>query len=915
MDHRSKNFLEWLGGWKIVMLVAALIAGTGTMALAGTAGAAQEKSGETVAAKADAEDNVLRATLKNGLRVVIVRDRLAPVVTTIVNYKVGSNEAPAGFPGMAHAQEHMMFRGSPGLSADQLADISAAMGGDFDADTQQTATQYFFTVPAEDLDVALHIQSIRMRGVLDTESEWNKERGAIEQEVAQDLSDPEYVFYTKLLETMFRGTPYAHDALGTRPSFNETTGAMLHDFYEKWYAPNNAILVIAGDVNPSSVLAQVRNLFGDIAPKKLPERPAIHLKPVKATELHLPTDLPYGLVLYSFRMPGYGSPDYAAAEVLSDVLNSQRGSLYALVPEGKALFTGFEVDGFPGAGLGFAAAGFPSGGDSAALLQNVRQVIEKGLKDGLPADLVEAAKRREAAQAEFRRNSISGLAMAWSQALAVEGRHSPQDDIDDIQKVTVNDVDRVARKYLKFDHAVTAVLTPQLSGKPISTHGFGGQESFSPSSTKPTPLPLWAKTALSRLAVPKSTIHPVVFRLPNGLKLIVQPESVSNTVSVYGEVRNNSDLEAPAHQEGVSDILNDLFSYGTQSLDRIAFQKALDSIAADESAGTRFSVSVLAGDFDRGVQLLADNVLHPALPKPAFETVQRQTAAAIAGQLQSPGYLDHRAVKEALFPKGDPSLRQATPQSAMSLNLTDVQHYYDVVFRPDLTTIVVIGKVTPEAARAVIEKYFGEWKNKGPKPPTDLPTVPSNKSSASTVPDKSRVQDDVTLAQTLPMNRFSPDYYALELGDHVLGGGFYATRLYKDLREKNGLVYYVGVSLNAGRTRTVYVVDYACDPPNVSKARTIIVRDLRQMQAQPVDPASLRQAKTLLLREIPLSESSVDSIAGGLLSRAVIGLPLDEPTVAARRYLALNAEDVKAAFAKLIRPNDFIQVVRGPSPK
>ena len=164
-------------------------------------------SGLVLMAAPKPADEVSRTTLDNGLRVVIVRNSLAPVVTTVVNYLVGSNESPQGFPGTAHALEHMMFRGSPDLSADQLANIGAAMGGDFNAETQQTVTRYFFTVPKQDLDVALHIESIRMRNLLATDALWEHERDAIEQEAAGDLSDPEDVFYTKLLSAIFRGTP------------------------------------------------------------------------------------------------------------------------------------------------------------------------------------------------------------------------------------------------------------------------------------------------------------------------------------------------------------------------------------------------------------------------------------------------------------------------------------------------------------------------------------------------------------------------------------------------------------------------------------------------------------------------------------------------------------------------------------
>jgi zinc protease len=872
--------------------------------------------GSGVTASAQQETDVLRETLPNGLHVIVVRDPLAPVATAVMNYKVGSNEAPAGFPGMAHAQEHMMFRGSPNLSADQLAEITAAMGGDFDADTQNTVTQYFFTVPAEDLNVALHVEALRMSGVDDSQKQWGKERGAIEQEVAADMSNPIYVFEKKLLEQMYAGTPYEHDALGTRPSFDKTTAEMLHKFYSTWYAPNNAVYIIAGDVNPPAVMKQVKELFGKIPSKKIPAHPEVNLQPVKTSTLKLTTDFPFGIAAISFRMPGTDSPDYAAAQVLADVLNSERGSLYALVPDGKALFAEFaSFSQLPKSSLAVALAGFPKGGDGAALVKEIQKVLQDDVKNGVPADLVTAAKAHEVADAEFRRNSISGLAFEWSNAVAVEGRHSPDDDINAIKKVTVADVDRVAAEYLKPDRTVLAVLTPEPSGKPISRKSFGGRESFAPSKVTPVALPKWASDALAKLSVPKLPVHPDESTLSNGIKLIIVPEKVSHTVSVFGGILNNPDVQQPARQEGVADVLGQLFDYGSTTLGRIAYQKALDDIAAHESGGTSFSLQVLPEHLDRGLQLLAENELHPAMPAPAFKIVQRQTSQSVAGQLQSPGFLAELALDKALYPAKDPIIRHSTPQSVDSLTLADVKKYYDDAFRPDLTTIVVIGDSSPAEAKSEIEKYFGEWKAQGPKPDTNYPVAPKNKPSSNVVPDKSRVQDQVTLAETLQMNRFNPDYYALELGNHVLGGGFYATRLYRDLRMKAGLVYNVSSNFGFGRTRSTYSVSYACDPPNVSKARAIVLQNLRAMQKQPVTPEELHQAKALLLREIPLSEGSVGSIANGLLARSLIGLPLNEPEIAAKHYAKLSAPEVQAAFAKWLRPNDLVEIVRGPNPQ
>ncbi len=235
--------------------------------------------------------SAVRATLDNGLRVVIVRDPLAPVVTVEENYMVGGDETPAGFPGTAHAQEHMAFRGCADLSADQIAAIYAQLGGTVNADTQQNITQYFVTVPAQDLEVALRLDSACMSDIQDSAAQWAEERGAIEQEVSRDLSNPTYKFITRLNEDLFSGTPYAHDALGTKPSFDATTGEMLKKFYSDWYAPNNAILVITGDVDPPAALARIKQLYGPIKRHPIPAHPAVDLQPVKAESFTLESNL------------------------------------------------------------------------------------------------------------------------------------------------------------------------------------------------------------------------------------------------------------------------------------------------------------------------------------------------------------------------------------------------------------------------------------------------------------------------------------------------------------------------------------------------------------------------------------------------------------------------------------------------
>ena len=865
-------------------------------------------------AMADAGD-VTRATLSNGLRVVIVRDDLAPVVTTQMNYLAGSNEAPAGFPGTAHAVEHMMFRGSPGLSKDQLAAIAANMGGNFNAETHEGVTQYYFTAPAQDLDVALHVQSLRMRGVDMDSAAWAKERGAIEQEVSRDLSSPSFTFLTQLRAQMFAGTPYAHTPLGTRASFDKTTAAALKQFHRSWYAPNNAILVIAGKVDPAATLATVKREFGDIARRSIPARPAFTFQPVAGKQMSLPTDSPYGTVVLAYRTPGLHSADYATALVLGEALGSQRAALAGMGFDGTALAGAFSQQPLPEAGVGYAVGIFPKGADPQPVLKRMRDIMAQAAAKGVDPALIAVAKRNAIAGLEFQKNSVEGLANAWSDALAFQGTTSPDAIKQAIEAVTPQAVDALAKASFDPSHAVTAILTPQSSGKPVAGKGFGGAESFSSSPDKPVILPPWAAKAFATLTVQASSLAPTKTTLPNGLTLIVQPESISDTVEVFGQIKTNQDLQAAKGEEGVYELLEGLFAYGSTTLDRLKFQQALDAINAQASAGSSFSLAVPAAHFAQGMSLLADNQLHPALPAQAFTVVQQQLASSLAGQLQSPDFLTQLGLDKALLPAGDPQLRHADPEGVMALSLDQVRQYYRQTFRPEMTTIVIVGKVDPAQARRVVEQAFGSWKSAGVKSAVDYAAVPPNKPDHVHVPDTSAVQDSVQMAQTLSVTRDDPDRFALNLGNQVLGGGFYASRLFRDLRDTSGLVYTVGTGFDFGKHRSTYVVSFGADPDKVTAARAIVLRDLKQMQTEPVSADELKRAKGILLRQIPLGESSFDAIGSQLLQLSIQDKPLDAMTTAAQHYLQLTAAQVQKAYATHIRPADFVTAVKGPAPK
>lgn len=862
-------------------------------------------------------DAVRRETLDNGLQVIVVPDRMAPVATTMLTYKVGSREAPEGFPGMAHAQEHMMFRGSKDLSSQQIAAIGAALGGHSNAFTTNDATSYYYTIPNQFTDVALRLHAERMKSVLDRKKDWQQERGAIEQEVSQDMSSPLQVAIKRMRAALYQDTPYAHDALGTRDSFDKTTAKMLKSFHDQWYAPNNAVLVVAGNVDADQILSEARGRFGSIPSRKLPKRQSVKPGKVESKTIHMPTDSGYGFALLGSRAPGSRDAQaMATTEVLASVLNNPRGPLYTkMVASGKALAARYTALPAALGSIGVSYVVFPKGADADDLVKQMRSILSDIAKKGVSADQVDAAKRKLITQDAADRDSIAGLAHRWTQAVAVDGLSSPADQLAAIEHVSADDVNKMLARLVKPDRSVLAILKPEGSGAPQTGSGYGGSESFKPKHVGHVKLPDWAAKPLAKISTPKQSIQPVESQLSNGVKLITVPSDSVHAVHVYGHIRNEPDLETPKDKEGVADVLSELLDFGTQKHDRKAYQAALDAVGAQASAGTDFSLTVLPDHFDKGLDLLAENELHPALPKAAFKRLKQRAAASQAGTIASPDFKAAQAMREGILPKNDPALRFATPKSISRLSYDDVTDYYQKVFRPDLTTIVVVGDVSPSQAKKAVAGAFGDWKAKGKTPNVTLPQADDNKASSHHVPDKAQSQDTVKLAESLGLTSTAPDFRALKMANQVLTGGVFASRLYHELRVQRGLVYYVSSNLDTSRTRTQLAFQYGSDPDKVDKADKLIRNALVRMAKEPISDEELHRARAGLIRQVPLAEAGADSIGYGLLSRVELDQPLDEPYRAAKAYQSIDAKKIQAAVKKWFRPDDLVRVTQGPKPK
>ena len=410
--------------------------------------------------------------LDNGMRIIVKPDRRAPVVVSMVWYRVGSVDEPTGHTGVAHVLEHMMFKGTRDVPTGQFSRLIAGAGGRDNAFTTRDATAYFQRLQKDQLPLAVRLEADRMANLVLSAAEFEKEIQVVMEERRLRVEDQaRSLLFEQLMATAYKAHPYRQPVIGWMDDLRHMKVDDARAFYERWYGPNNAMLVVVGDVEPEQVRALAQQHFGPLKRRELPvqrEFAEAEQRGIQRITVKAPAELPY--LVMAYRAPRLRDPEQDweayALDVLSDVLSgSEAGRLTRrLVRESRvASAAGAAYDGIGRGPALFQLYGVPTPGRTVTELeQALRAEIERVVKEGVSAEELERVKAQTIASDVFQRDSMMFQARQIG-ALEIAGIPHRYIDrfIDKLKAVTPEQVQAVARKYLVDDALTVAYLDPQ----------------------------------------------------------------------------------------------------------------------------------------------------------------------------------------------------------------------------------------------------------------------------------------------------------------------------------------------------------------------------------------------------------------------------------------------------------------------
>jgi zinc protease len=868
-------------------------------------------------------------TLPNGLKVITSLDRSTPNVTVQVWYGVGSKDDPAGRSGFAHLFEHLMFKATKDLPPESFDRLTEDVGGFNNASTWDDFTNYYEVVPANHLERLIWAESERMGSLVVDAANFKSERDVVKEELRQRVLAQPYgrLFTLYVPQATYRTHPYHRPGIGSIADLDAATLDDVRAFHQAYYRPDDAALVVVGNFDEAKLAAWVDKYFGPL------ERPADPIRRVTAAEPPRTQagvfdgygpNVPLPALAITWLAPSASSPDAAALKVLDAILSSGKSSrLYdSLVYQQQVateVMSDADLPQQPGEFM--VGAVMASGHDLAEGEKALLAEVEK-LRAAPPSQAeLDEAKNELVAGKLRERETIDGRGFALGYALALQGDPAKANtELADIQAVSADDVQRVAREYLDPERRMTIRYRSE-SERPKGAAPAPG-EPAPPRTAAVYKGPVFALAPPDKRQKPPPVAAPVQPSLPspaertlaNGLRVIVARSSDLPLVTAELTVRTGAWAD-PARLSGAASMTAEMLTEGTTTRSAQQVAREIEALGADLDTGASLedssvTLSVMTDKAGQALPIMADVARNPTFKPEELERQRQLALDSLRVAYQEPGQIAGFAGAPVVFagtPFGhDP---QGTPASIARLKPEDLAALHRTWFRPDNAILVLTGDITAEQGFALAEQTFGDWARPATPlaPPPAVTPKPAPRAIAIDLPGTG--QASVNLVKP-GVARSDPDYYVALVSNSVLGGG-YSARLNQEIRVKRGLSY--GASSRMSANRTTGVIRASAQTKNESAVQVLglMEQQMKGLAATPPPAAELTARKSALVGGYGRSLATSEGLAGILGGLALYDVPLDEIGRYTSRVEAVAPTQVQGFAARMLNPTQASVVIVG----
>lgn len=747
----------------------------------------------------------------NGLTVLLMEDRSAPVVTVMITYLVGSRNEVTGTTGATHLLEHLMFKGTDKYNRAAGTGMDGLLqnrGGLLNATTWLDRTNYYVNLPSAHMELALDIEADRMRNLWLREEDRRPEMTVVRNEFEIGENNPIQSLSKDIVATAIQAHPYHHSTIGWRSDIENVPIGKLRAFYDTYYWPNNATLTVIGDFDTQATLRMIDQYYGVIptSPNPIPQVYTTEPQQRGPRRVQVKRAGQLGVVGIAFKTPEGLHKDAAAITVMADILASGRTSrLYrGLVDQSVAVNVSASYSRFRDPYLMFIYGILPPGQSNHQAVEDSIWSHVKELKaDGVTQEEVDRAINRYLTRTSFSRDGSFSIAGSLNEAIAVGDWTTYVNFSEEVRAVTPADVKRVAQAYLVEDQTTTGWFIPQMPGRmprPAAAAASWSDWSLEPNEPLFWREPSEAEAAFNPAANTAVTGN-VVARKIGDIQVISLKTSVQDVVTLTGSLAAGSTLN-PAGNSMVAAITAQMLDKGTTSRDKLAIATALENIGASISfnGGTHtlgFTARFLKKDMDLVLTLLAEQLRNPAFDETEFTRLKTQVTAGLRQQLDNTSAMAGGALSRIVYPKGHPNHQETVETQIEQLNaltIADLRGFHQRVYGPKSMVIVAVGDVDARALQQAVTTPFRGWRGGVTIPKTSLKGAPvPARTDTVFMADKT----NVTYLLGIPTGIDSrhPDYLPLYIGAYILGGNFSA-RLMSTVRDQEGLTYGIGSGLS-----------------------------------------------------------------------------------------------------------------------